>query len=139
MSGISGEVRGDRSDFELPDEILSVIPTDPFDQLDLAKKITSMAIASRVSNLEVEVIELRQKLQEREIGMHELEEKACRLESCFRESDSRLKIVLHENVRNCFDLFLYDPLILFCYRFNSCAHFFKNHTLFYAKAYGLDY
>ncbi|VVA95827.1 unnamed protein product [Arabis nemorensis] len=98
MSRISGGVRGDRSDSELPDEILSVIPTDPFEQLDLAKKITSMAIASRVSNLEAEAIELRQTIQEREIDTQELEWKATRLESDFQESDSRPKIVLRENM-----------------------------------------
>lgn len=96
-SGLSGVVR---SDVELPDEILSVIPTDPFEQLDLAKKITSMAIASKVSNLEAEVVELRQKLQEAEIGMLELEAKAFRFQRAFRETDSRLKIVLHDNVSN---------------------------------------
>ncbi|CAH2067869.1 unnamed protein product [Thlaspi arvense] len=98
MSEIAGGVRGGRSDFELPDEILSVIPTDPFEQLDLAKKITSMAIASKVSNLEAEVIEMKQKLHEREVGIHELEWKASRLERDFREADSMLKMSLHENM-----------------------------------------
>ena len=41
-------------DFELAEEILAVMPTDPYDQLDLARKITSMAIASRVSKLELD-------------------------------------------------------------------------------------
>ncbi|KAL0407089.1 UNVERIFIED_CONTAM: hypothetical protein Slati_4022800 [Sesamum latifolium] len=45
--------------FDLPDEILAVIPIDPYDQLDLARKITSMAIASRVTNLEAETGSLR--------------------------------------------------------------------------------
>ncbi|CAA7062063.1 unnamed protein product [Microthlaspi erraticum] len=98
MSRIAGGDRGGRSDLELPDEILSVIPTDPLEQLDLAKKITSMAIASSVSNLEADVVELRQKLHEREIGVHELEKKASRFERDFREADSRLKIVLHDNM-----------------------------------------
>ncbi|KAA8532401.1 hypothetical protein F0562_032430 [Nyssa sinensis] len=39
-------------DFHLLDEILSVIPIDSYDQLDLARKIMSMAIASCVSKLE---------------------------------------------------------------------------------------
>lgn len=99
LSRIAGGARGGRSDFELPDEILSVIPTDPLEQLDLAKKITSMAIAYSVSNLEAQVVELRQKLHERDIEMHELEKKASRFERDFREADSRLKIVLHDNVR----------------------------------------
>ncbi|KAL1205658.1 hypothetical protein V5N11_001361 [Cardamine amara subsp. amara] len=98
MSGLFGVVGGGRSDFELSDEILSIIPTDPFEQLDLAKKITSMAIASKVSNLEAEVVKLRQKLQEVEMGTHELESKASRFERDFREADSKLKIVLHDNM-----------------------------------------
>ncbi|KAG2323909.1 hypothetical protein Bca4012_038250 [Brassica carinata] len=88
----------DRLDLELSDEVLSVIPMDPFEQLDLARKITSMAIASRVSNLDSEVVELRQKLQGKETVVRELEEKASRLESERREADSRLKTVLEENI-----------------------------------------
>ncbi|XP_010474486.1 PREDICTED: uncharacterized protein At4g15545-like [Camelina sativa] len=95
MSGLSGVVR---LDLELSDEILSVIPTDPFEQLNLAKKITSMAIASKVSHLEAEVIELRQKLQDLEMCTHELESKAYRYERDIREADSRFKIVLHDNM-----------------------------------------
>ncbi|KAA8532275.1 hypothetical protein F0562_032308 [Nyssa sinensis] len=37
---------------------------DPYDQLDLARNITSMAIASRVSKLESEMERLRQKMYE---------------------------------------------------------------------------
>ncbi|XP_062193100.1 uncharacterized protein At4g15545-like [Phragmites australis] len=42
-------------DFHLPDKILTVIPTDPYEQLDVARKITSMPIASWVSRLEADV------------------------------------------------------------------------------------
>ncbi|KFK43863.1 hypothetical protein AALP_AA1G183900 [Arabis alpina] len=82
-------------DFELPEEILSM---DPFEQLDLARKITSMAIASRVSNLDSEVVELRQKLSDKDSVVRELEEKASRLERDCHEADSRLKIVLEDNM-----------------------------------------
>lgn len=88
----------DRLDLELSDEVLSVIPMDPFEQLDLARKITSMAIASRVSNLDSEVVELRRKIQGQETVVRELEEKASRLERDRREADSRLKTVLEENM-----------------------------------------
>ncbi|KAG6687276.1 hypothetical protein I3843_11G063500 [Carya illinoinensis] len=86
-------------DFDLPDEILTVIPTDPYDQLDLARKITSMAIASRVSNLESEVARMRHKLQDKDRVVVDLEEKVSRLDYAFREADSRLKIVLDDNMR----------------------------------------
>ncbi|CAA7056731.1 unnamed protein product [Microthlaspi erraticum] len=85
-------------DFELSEEVLSVIPMDPFEQLDLARKITSMAIASRVTNLDSEVVELRRNLQDKESVVRELEEKASRLERDCREADSRLKIVLEDNM-----------------------------------------
>ncbi|KGN46810.1 uncharacterized protein At4g15545 [Cucumis sativus] len=86
-------------DFNLPDEILAVIPTDPYDQLDLARKITSMAIASRVSNLEAEMIRMKQKLKEKEKTIYDLQEKMSHLEHANQEAESRLKIALDDNTR----------------------------------------
>lgn len=85
-------------DFNLPDEILAVIPTDPYDQLDLARKITSMAIASRVSNLEAEMIRMKQKLKEKEKTIYDLQEKMSHLEHANQEAECRLKIALDDNV-----------------------------------------
>ncbi|KAG9143902.1 hypothetical protein Leryth_016102 [Lithospermum erythrorhizon] len=62
-------------DFDIPDEILSVIPTDPFDQLDLARKITSLAIGARVTKLEAEVDFLKEKVNEKDRIIVELEDK----------------------------------------------------------------
>lgn len=73
-------------DFQLPDEILSVIPTDPFEQLDLARKITSMAISSRVSNLDSEVRGLKEKLIERDRRILELEDEV----KIFRDDNMKL-------------------------------------------------
>jgi len=86
------------ADFHLPDEILSVIPTDPYDQLDLARKITSLAIASRVSKLESETGRLRQKISEKDRTIEELQLKLTQLENLFQEADSRLRVTLEENV-----------------------------------------
>ncbi|RZC47117.1 hypothetical protein C5167_040092 [Papaver somniferum] len=88
---------GSGTDFHLSDEILSVIPTDPYDQLDLARKITSMAIASRVSKLESENGRLRQKILEKDRLIFDLEEKVSRLDQGFQQVDSRLRIVVEEN------------------------------------------
>lgn len=85
-------------DFNLSDEILAVIPTDPYDQLDLARKITSMAIASRVSNLEADMVRMKQKLKEKERAIYDLQEKLSRLEHANQEAESRLKIALDDNV-----------------------------------------
>ncbi|KAI3456696.1 hypothetical protein Pfo_013359 [Paulownia fortunei] len=86
-------------DFNLPDEILSVIPTDPYDQLDLARKITSMAIASRVTKLETEAGRLRQKLHEKDRLIEELEDKVSQLEGAYQDAELRLKITREDNMK----------------------------------------
>ncbi|WCJ37037.1 hypothetical protein M5689_018199 [Euphorbia peplus] len=94
-----GGANGGVPEFHLPDEILAVIPTDPYDQLDLARKITSMAIASRVSKLETETGRLRQKSYEKDRAIYELEEKLAHLQRAYQESESRLKISVDDNMR----------------------------------------
>lgn len=84
--------------FDLPDEVLSVIPTDPYDQLDLARKITSMAIASRVTSLEAESGSLRQKLHDKDRLIQELEEKVVRLDGACQDAELRLRIAHEDNV-----------------------------------------
>ena len=64
-----------------------MIPTDPYDQLDLARKITSMAIASRVSKLESEVTRLRQMMYEKDRAAFDLEEKVSQLERAYQDSE----------------------------------------------------
>lgn len=86
-------------DFNLPDEILSVIPTDPYDQLDLARKITSMALASRVSKLESEAGRLRQKLNEKDRVILELEDKLSELHQTCHNAQLRLQITLEDNMK----------------------------------------
>ena len=90
--------QSDGLDFHLSDELLAVIPTDPYDQLDLARKITSMAIASRVSNLEAEVVRMKQELQEKERAIFDLQGKLSHLEHANQEAESRLQIALDDNV-----------------------------------------
>ncbi|XP_042411109.1 uncharacterized protein At4g15545-like isoform X1 [Zingiber officinale] len=87
------------SDFDLSDEILSVIPTDPYDQLDIARRITSLAISSRVSRLEGEAGRLRQNISDRDRVIHELHEKIAHLDRMAQESDARLRETLKENAR----------------------------------------
>ncbi|KAI5588215.1 hypothetical protein BDE02_05G081800 [Populus trichocarpa] len=87
------------TDFSLPDEILAVIPLDPYEQLDLARKITSMAIASRVSNLESEMGRMKQKMLEKDHIIFELQEKLGNLQRVCQESESKLSLTLDENVK----------------------------------------
>uniref|UniRef100_A0A6V7QYF1 At4g15545-like C-terminal domain-containing protein n=1 Tax=Ananas comosus var. bracteatus TaxID=296719 RepID=A0A6V7QYF1_ANACO len=86
-------------DFHLPDEILAVIPTDPYDQLDLARKITSMAIASRVSRLESECARLRRSIADRDSAIAELRDRVAHLDRLVHESDARLGAALEENAK----------------------------------------
>lgn len=97
MSQSSGE-SGGGPDFHLPDEVLAVIPTDPYDQLDLARKITSMAIASRVSKLETETGTMRQMLYEKDRLICELEERLSHVQKLYQEADSNLKDFIDDNV-----------------------------------------
>lgn len=87
---------GNGSDFELPDEILTVLPTDPYDQLDLARKITSIAIATRVSKLESENGKLRHKLSDKDQVIRDFELKISHLEYALHESHERLSQALDE-------------------------------------------
>jgi len=79
-------------DFHLPDEILAVIPTDPYEQLDVARKITSMAITSRVSRLEADAARLRRDLADRDHAEAELRARLA-------DSDARLAAALDENAK----------------------------------------
>ncbi|KAJ8751961.1 hypothetical protein K2173_000707 [Erythroxylum novogranatense] len=88
-------------DFELPEKVLAVIPIDPFEQLDLARKITSMAIASRVSKLETEMGRMRQKMQDKDRTIYELEERVSQLQRACQEADSRFKLTLDDNMKLC--------------------------------------
>ncbi|GFQ06861.1 uncharacterized protein at4g15545 [Phtheirospermum japonicum] len=99
MASGGGDVNHVGLGFNLPDEILSVIPTDPYDQLDLARKITSMAIASRVTNLETEAGSLRQKLLDKDLYIQELEDKVSRLESSNQDAELRLRIAQEDNMK----------------------------------------
>ncbi|KAG9141403.1 hypothetical protein Leryth_001850 [Lithospermum erythrorhizon] len=93
MSGMIG------AELQLSEEILSVIPTDPFEQLDLARKITSMAIASRVNDLDAQVGRLRKKLHERDRVVVELQDTLSQLQQAFHESQLRFKITREDNMR----------------------------------------
>ncbi|KAG8386617.1 hypothetical protein BUALT_Bualt03G0167100 [Buddleja alternifolia] len=86
-------------DFNLPDEILSVIPTDPYDQLDLARKITSMAIASRVTKLETEAGRLRSKVHDKDRLIEELQDKVSQLDAAYQDAELRLRITREDNMK----------------------------------------
>ncbi|KAK9050672.1 hypothetical protein SSX86_001546 [Deinandra increscens subsp. villosa] len=58
--------------FDLPPEVLQVLPSDPFEQLDFARKITSIALFTRISALESESSLLREQLAEKDLVVDDL-------------------------------------------------------------------
>lgn len=85
--------------FDLPEEIQSVLPTDPYDLLDLARKITSVAIASRVNKLETEADRLQQQLFDKDRAILVLEDKVSQLETAYQEIELRLKMKREINMK----------------------------------------
>lgn len=85
--------------FDLPEEMQSVLPTDPYDLLDLARKITSVAIASRVTKLETESDRLQHQLFDKDRAILVLEDKVYQLETAYQEIELRLKIKREENMK----------------------------------------
>ncbi|KAJ3696152.1 hypothetical protein LUZ60_001529 [Juncus effusus] len=83
----------------IPDEVMAVMPADPYEQLDLARKITSLAIASRVSILESETRILKQKLLEKESLVSDLQGRIEQIDRVREEAEARLRLSLDENVK----------------------------------------
>ncbi|KAF3666828.1 putative myb-related protein Zm1-like [Capsicum annuum] len=99
LNSCSDSCRSSGPDFHLSDEILAVIPTDPYDQLDVARKITSMAIASRVNKLEMEMERLCEKVNEKDRVIVELQDKVSQLEKACHEAELRLKFTCEDNMK----------------------------------------
>ncbi|KAJ4823654.1 hypothetical protein Tsubulata_032510 [Turnera subulata] len=76
--------------FDLPEEVLEVLPSDPFEQLDVARKITSIALSTRVSALESDSSLLRSKLDEKEDLIADLRSQIESLDSSLSDTASRL-------------------------------------------------
>ncbi|CAA7040768.1 unnamed protein product [Microthlaspi erraticum] len=87
----SSAVTGSRS-FDLPAEVLQVLPSDPFEQLDVARKITSIALSTRVSALESESSDLRELLAEREKEISELQSHVESLDASLSDALHKLSL-----------------------------------------------
>jgi len=55
---------GEDAMFEFLQEVLAILPLDPYEQLDVVRTITAMVVATRVSKLELETGNLHLKLAE---------------------------------------------------------------------------
>lgn len=83
----------------LSDAIAAALPPDPYEQLEVARKITAVAVASRASRLEHEAARLRQKLADKDRLAADLADRAAALDQALREADARLRAILDDNVR----------------------------------------
>ncbi|RLN30269.1 hypothetical protein C2845_PM05G24910 [Panicum miliaceum] len=86
----------EQQDFGLPAELLAVLPTDPFAQLDVARKITSIALSSRLGRLEAEAARLRAQLAERDAEAEDLRERVEQLDAALAVATGRLRRVEEE-------------------------------------------
>ncbi|KAG6432193.1 hypothetical protein SASPL_103767 [Salvia splendens] len=84
------------SRFDLPEELLEVLPQDPFEQLDIARKITSIALSTRVDSLESELSELRQDLADRDNIIAGMESQLQSLDASFAEASEKLAAAQQE-------------------------------------------
>ena len=89
---------GNEGGFELSGELMSVLPSDPYDQLDLARRITAMAVSSCTSKLEMETGKLRQKLAEKEHEIHGLQERISVAQSTLIETNAKISKSMEEQV-----------------------------------------
>ncbi|GLT99243.1 hypothetical protein SLE2022_166920 [Rubroshorea leprosula] len=85
---LAGESGG--STFDLPEEVLQVLPSDPFDQLDVARKITSIALSTRVSSLESESSALRAQLAQKDELIAQLQAQIESLDASLSETADKL-------------------------------------------------
>lgn len=87
------------TEFDLPEEVQQVLPSDPFEQLDLARKITSIALSTRISALESEAASLRRLLSERDDIISDLNSQLDSLDSSLSDASDRISRAEQEKVR----------------------------------------
>ncbi|KAL5541754.1 hypothetical protein UlMin_009464 [Ulmus minor] len=84
------------ANYDLPEHLLEVLPSDPFEQLDVARKITSIALATRVSALEQESYDLRAKLAEKDHFAADLQSQIESLDAALSETADKLAVAEEE-------------------------------------------
>lgn len=86
------------ANFGLPEEVLGVLPSDPFEQLDVARKITSIALSTRVSALESESSALHAQISEKDALIAELQSHIESLDAALSEKSEILARADQEKV-----------------------------------------
>lgn len=85
--------------FDLPEEVLDVLPTDPYEQLDVARKITSIALATRISSLENELSTLSEKVNEKDDIIAQLQDQLDSLDSSLSDTADKLSLANQDKER----------------------------------------
>ncbi|KAL2945825.1 hypothetical protein AAZX31_U027000 [Glycine max] len=78
------------SKVDLPEELLNVLPSDPYEQLDVARKITSVALSTRVDALQSESSALRAELADRNRLIAELQSQVESIDAALSEAADKL-------------------------------------------------
>lgn len=89
---------GPNTTFDLPEEVLKVLPSDPFEQLDVARKITSIALSTRVSALELELATLRREVADRDAAISDLQSQLDSIDASFSDASDKLAQAEREKV-----------------------------------------
>ncbi len=114
---------GGGGELELPQGLLSVLPSDPYEQLDVARRITAMAVTARVAKLESETGKLRLNLAEKEHVIHDLQERVGDAESNLQETTARLSHALEEQAGSTLTPPPPPPGLLSCHSFSVSVSF----------------
>ncbi|CDP08382.1 unnamed protein product [Coffea canephora] len=94
---LSKESGGPNNNFDLPEEVLEVLLPDPFEQLDVACKITSIALSTRVSSLESEASVLRHKLISKDAIIADFQSQLQSLDASLSDASDKLTLADQEN------------------------------------------
>ncbi|BAT77203.1 hypothetical protein VIGAN_01529900 [Vigna angularis var. angularis] len=81
---------GGTANFDLPEEMMQVLPSDPFHQLDVARKITSIALSTRVNSLESELSTLRTQIADKDNLIADLQSQIDSLDASLSETADKL-------------------------------------------------
>lgn len=87
------------SKVDLPEELLNVLPSDPYEQLDVARKITSVALSTRVDALQSESSALRAELADRNRLIAELQSQVESIDAALSEAADKLARADQDKVR----------------------------------------
>jgi hypothetical protein len=92
------------ADFVLSDKLLAALPRDPYEQLDLARRVTALAVSGRVSGLEREEGRLRAEAMGKDRENAELRERVVLLDTALQETNAKLRspmITMTDLVPSC--------------------------------------